>query len=238
MQLELNNNLSINENKNNLKEEQNSFLKSAFGTAVNEAIDYGLKKLLPDFIEDQVIDIKDSLLNNGIKEGINTAIDKVIDLGKSFIGIFNGDFQKVSQVEIAVQKGGLIDEMSDLFDKALENIKERDYISAKLNNIIKGGKDIVQSRLDENIKSVLKEQNKIIDNIDKCIENWNTYKTENDFEKMELEYEKIKKQAESIIPLEETLQKLKELDNLHNYIKNNNQNCNISNIELELARKL
>ena len=238
MQLELNNNLSINENKNNLKEEQNSFLKSAFGTAVNEAIDYGLKKLLPDFIEDQVIDIKDSLLNNGIKEGINTAIDKVIDLGKSFIGIFNGDFQKVSQVEIAVQKGGLIDEMSDLFDKALENIKERDYISAKLNNIIKGGKEIVESRLDENIKSVLKEQNKIIDNIDKCIENWNTYKTENDFEKMELEYEKIKKQAESIIPLEETLQKLKELDNLHNYIKNNNQNCNISNIELELARKL
>ena len=238
MQLELNNNLSINENKNNLKEEQNSFLKSAFGTAVNEAIDYGLKKLLPDFIEDQVIDIKDSLLNNGIKEGINTAIDKVIDLGKSFIGIFNGDFQKVSQVEIAVQKGGLIDEMSDLFDKALENIKERDYISAKLNNIIKGGKDIVQSRLDENIKSVLKEQNKIIDNIDKCIENWNTYKTENDFEKMELEYEKIKKQAENIIPLEETLQKLQELDNLHNYIKNNNQNCSISNIELELARKL
>ena len=239
MQLELNNNLSINENKNNnLKEEQNSFLKTAFGTAVNEAIDYGLKKLLPDFIEDQVIDIKDALLNNGIKDGINTAIDKVIDLGKSFIGIFNGDFKKVSQVEIAVQKGGLIDEMSDLFDKALENIKERDYISAKLNNIIKGGKDIVESRLDENIKSVLNEQNKIIKNIDKCIENWNTYKTEKDFEKMEKEYEKIKKQAENIIPLEETLQKLKELENLHNYIKNNNNNFNISDMELELARKL
>ena len=190
-------------------------------------------------VKNKLLKLKESF-NNGkiLKEGINTAIDKVIDLGKSFIGIFNGDFQKVSQVEIAVQKGGLIDEMSDLFDKALENIKERDYISAKLNNIIKGGKDIVESRLDENIKSVLKEQNKIIDNIDKCIENWNTYKTENDFEKMELEYEKIKKQAESIIPLEETLQKLKELDNLHNYIKNNNQNCNISNIELELARKL
>ncbi len=239
MQLELNNNLSINENKNNnLKEEQNSFLKTAFGTAVNEAIDYGLKKLLPDFIEDQVIDIKDALLNNGIKDGINTAIDKVIDLGKSFIGIFNGDFKKVSQVEIAVQKGGLIDEMSDLFDKALENIKERDYISTKLNNIIKGGKDIVESRLDENIKSVLNEQNKIIKNIDNCIENWNTYKTGKDFEKMEKEYEKIKKQAENIIPLEETLQKLKELENLHNYIKNNNNNFNISDIELELARKL
>lgn len=239
MQLELNNNLSINENKNNnLKEEQNSFLKTAFGTAVNEAIDYGLKKLLPDFIEEQVIDIKDTLINNGIKDGINTAIDKVIDLGKSFIGIFNGDFKKVSQIEIAVQKGGLIDEMSDLFDKALENIKERDYISTKLNNIIKGGKDIVESRLDENIKSVLHEQNKIIKNIDNCIENWNTYKTEKDFEKMEKEYEKIQKQAENIIPLEETLQKLKELENLHNYIKNNNNNFNIFDIELELAKKL
>ncbi len=238
MQLELNNNLSINENKNNLKEEQNTFIKSAFGTAVNEAIDYGLKKILPDFIEDQVIDIKDALLNNGIKEGINTAIDKVIDLGKSFIGIFNGDFKKVSQVEMAVQKGGLIDEMSDLFDKALENIKEKDYISTKLNNIIKGGKGIVETRLDENIKSVLNEQNKIIKNIDKCIENWNTYKTENDFEKMDLEYEKIKKQIENIIPLEETMEKLKELEKVHNYIRNNNKNFNILDIELELAKKL
>ena len=55
---------------------------------------------------------------------------------------------------------------------------------------------------------------------------------------MEKEYEKIQKQAENIIPLEETLQKLKELENLHNYIKNNNNNFNISDMELELARKL
>ena len=39
-------------------------------------MDYGLKKILPDFIEDQVIEIKDALLNNGIKDGISTAVDK------------------------------------------------------------------------------------------------------------------------------------------------------------------
>ena len=127
MQLELENNLLLDDSKNKLQMEQNSFLKNAFGTALNMAVDSGLKKVLPDFIENQVIDIKDAILNNGLKEGFEIAVDKVVDLGKSFIGIFNGDFKKVSQIETAVQKGGLIDEMSKLFDKTLENIKKESF---------------------------------------------------------------------------------------------------------------
>lgn len=238
MQLELENNLLLNENKNQLHVEQNNFLKSAFGTALNMAVDYGLKKVLPDFIEDQVIDVKDVLLNNGLKEGLNTAVDKVVDLGKSFVGIFNGDFKKVSQIEIAVQKGGLIDEMSDVFDKTLETIKDKDYISNDLSKLLQGTKSVFEKSLDENISSVLKEQNKIINNIDKCIENWEKYKTEKDFEKMEKEYQKIQEQIEKVIPLEETLQKYNELQNLHSLIKNNGKIFELSGIEKELAIKI
>lgn len=236
--MQLENNLLLNENKNQLQVEQNSFLKSAFGTALNMAVDYGLKKVLPDFIEEQIIDIKDALLNNGLKEGLNTAVDKVVDLGKSFIGIFNGDFKKVSQVETAVRKGGLIDEMSDLFDKTLDNIKDKDYISKDLSKLLQGSKNIFEKSLDENITSVLKEQNKIINNIDKCIENWEKYKIEKDFEKMEKEYQKIQEQIEKVIPLEETLRKYNELENLHSLIKNNGGNFNLSSVEMELAKTI
>jgi len=238
MQLELENNLSLNENKNELNKKQNSFLKTTFGIALNTAVDYGLKKILPDFLEDQVIEIKDVLLNNGLKDGINTAIDNAMDLGKSFVGIFTGDFKKVSQIETAVQKGGLIDEMSNLFDKTLENVKDKDYISNDISKLLKESKNIIEKSLDENINVMLKEQNKIINNIDKCIDNWNKYKTEKDFEKMEKEYQKIQEQVEKVIPLEETIQKLKELENLHTLIKNNGQNFELSDVQVALARSV
>lgn len=238
MQLELENNLLLNENKNNINEKQNNFFKSAFGIAVNEALDYGLKKILPDFLEDQVIDVKNALLNSGIKEGINTAIDKAVDLGKSITGIFTGDFKKVSQVENAVKKGGLIDEFSKLFDKSLDNIKDKDYISRDTSIILENSKDIIEKSLDYNISTMLKEQNKIINNIDTCIENWNKHKTEKDFEKMEIEYQKIQEQIKKVIPLEETIQKLNELENLHTLIKNNGNNFNLTEEQLELVRKI
>ena len=142
MKLDVENNLLLEENK--IRDNQNNFFKNAFGTAVNEAIDYGLKKILPDFLEDQVIDVKDALLNNGIKSGINTAIDKAIDLGKSVTGIFTGDFKTVSQIETVVKKGGLIDEFSKLFDKSLDNIKEKNYINKNVETILRYYRKIIR----------------------------------------------------------------------------------------------
>ena len=60
--------------ENSLKEKisdfQEKFLESDIGKAVNSAIDIGLKAVLPDLIEDQIIDIKNAILENGFKEGI------------------------------------------------------------------------------------------------------------------------------------------------------------------------
>ena len=40
------------------KEQQNGFLNSTIGKVINTAIDLGLRWALPDFIENQVIDVK------------------------------------------------------------------------------------------------------------------------------------------------------------------------------------
>ncbi len=234
MQIGIENNLSLNENKS--VGGNNNFLKTAFGIALNETINYGLRKVLPNFLEDQVIEIKDALLNNGIKEGINTAIDKVSDFGKSIYGIFTGNFDKVSQVELAVKRGGLIDEFSKLFDKSVDNIKEKDYIDRSTCTILKGSKEVMEKSLDHNISLILKEQEKIIKDIDKCIERWNGYKNIKDFEKMEFEYNKIQDKISEIIPLEETLQKINELENLHNLIRNRGGNFDLTSEQMELAK--
>ena len=79
---EINQKNEIN-NEQITEKEQNSFLQTTLGKTINGAIDIGLRWVLPDLIEDEVIDIKDSLIKGGLKEGINTAINSAINLGKS-----------------------------------------------------------------------------------------------------------------------------------------------------------
>ena len=71
--------------------------------------------MLPDVIENQVIEIKDALIENGIKDGLHTATECVVDIGKSISGIFTGKFENISQVQTAIGSGGVIDTFSDLF---------------------------------------------------------------------------------------------------------------------------
>ena len=47
-----------NEINNNINVEKNNFLNSVLGKTINTAIDIGLRAILPDLIENQVIDIK------------------------------------------------------------------------------------------------------------------------------------------------------------------------------------
>ena len=67
-ELTLNSN-QLNNNELVTEKEQNGFLNTTMGKVVNTAIDLGLRWILPDFVENQVIDIKNSLLKGGLKRG-------------------------------------------------------------------------------------------------------------------------------------------------------------------------
>ena len=58
-EIALENNLTNNITNEN---EQKSFLETTIGKAVNTGLDIGIRYLLPDLVEEQVIDIKDSFL--------------------------------------------------------------------------------------------------------------------------------------------------------------------------------
>ena len=217
---------------------QNNFLETTLGKAVNGAIDIGLRWALPDFIENQVIDIKDSLIKGGLKEGINTAINSVLDFGKSAAGIFTGKFENISQVQAAVKTGGLIDSVSNVIDTVLNKTTNSGLIDKNTAMLIRQGKNVILDNVTKNIEDTFTVQLDNMDKLAKYESNWKSYYKNQDFDGMQREYEKIKGKIKELIPFENTLKEARTIENLHKLIKNNNQDFNLSNEELELAKML
>ena len=116
----LENTLTLSKEKSltNSKEQKN-FLETTLGKVINTGLNLGLRVVLPDFIENEVIGIKDTILKEGFGAGIKKCINSAVDLGKSAIGIFTGKFENVSQVQTAIKNGGLIDSLSELLTTAI-----------------------------------------------------------------------------------------------------------------------
>lgn len=220
------------------KNEQTSFLETTLGKTINTAIDIGIRALLPDFIDEQVINIKDNLLEYGLKDGITQTIDDAINIGKSAIGIFTGNFENVSQMQNAIEAGGLIDGISSLLDTVIDKINEKGMINYNISNTIKQGKNIILNSIESNIEEKFKEQNIEFENIEKYMNKWKENFNNKNFEGMEQEYIKIKEILDNLVPIEKTINKARTIENLHNLIKNNGQDFNLNKEQLALAEKL
>ena len=236
---EINNTLT-NSNTNELTnaKEQKSFLETTLGKTINTAIDIGLRWILPDFVENQIIDVKDSLIKGGLKEGIDTVIDKAVDMGKSIMGIFTGKFDSIAQAQEAVKNGGIIDGISNILDGVINKTTESGILNSNIGNLIIKGKDVILDNVSKNIENNFSAQINGVEKLSRYEENWKEYFNNKDFEGMEKEYEKIKKELDNLLPLESTLKQARQIENLHILIKNNGQNFNLTKEQLELANSL
>ena len=226
--------------ENNIEKDktQNEFLNSTIWKTINTGIDIGLRALLPDMIENQVIELKENLLNYGVKEGINKSITDAIDFGKSAVGIITGDFENISQMRDAIKSGGIIDTIDSLLDVAINKTNDTGIISDNVASLLTNGKDIILNNIEKNIESEFKNQLDGLENINKYMDNWKTYYNEKNFESMDKEYKKIKKELNNLVPIEKTLSEAREIENIHTLIKNNGQNFEITETEIELSKKL
>ena len=236
-ELEKNKEISLN---NNLVQEndQKSFLETTLGKIINTGLDIGIRALLPDFIDEQVINLKDNLFEYGLKDGIKQTIDDAIDLGKSAIGVVTGNFENVNQMQSAVETGGLIDGVSSLLDTVIDKVRDAGLINYNVANTIKQGKDVILNNVESNIEKTFTEQLTSVENTNKYINNWKEYFNNQDFSGMEKEYEKLENELKNLVPLENTINEARTIENLHNLIKNNGQNFNLTQEQLELAEKL
>ena len=226
------------ENTINLEAKQNNFLENILGKTIDTAINISIRAIFPNLIENQIIDIKDALLNSGLKEGINTAISSALDLGKSTLGIITGKFDNISQAQLAIEKGGIIDSISSVLNRVLKIATERGLLSKTTSNLIKNGKDGILNNVSSNIEKTLTNQMRSAEKLDMYISRWKDFYDSKDFNSMDKEYKRILKEINNLLPIENTIKEARKIENLHNLIKNNGENFNISKEQVELANRL
>ena len=222
----------VNQNK------QNTFLQSTLGKVINLGLDTGIRALLPNLIENQVIDIKDAILESGFSAGVKKAISSAIDLGKSAVGMVTGNFDNIEQARTVVKSGGLIDSISNLLDKGINFLAKNKKISYNVSSIIKSGKNVILDTINNNIEENFDNQINSIEKISKYSANWKEYYQNKDFTGMEREYKKIKEKLKEVMPIEKTITEARQIENIHTLIKNKDGDFNLSKEELELASKL
>jgi len=221
----------------NLEELQNKFINSEIGKITNYAIDFGLKTILPDYMENEVIEIKDAFIQGGIKEGVNSAVENAIDVGKNILGISDVEFKNINDVKDVLQQGEVTEKLANTIENVVDVLEKTNIIPENVADLIKEGKNIFFDSLDNNLNKEMSNQIESVEKIEKYINNWEKYYNDKNIEKLNKKYNKIEKQMNKIMPLKNILENVKKIQNINELIKNND-NFNFDKVYLDLAKNI
>lgn len=240
MLLQQNNNEKnlTNNISNNVGEMQSNFITSTLGNIINSAIDTGLKIILPDFIENNVIDVKNAILGGGIEGGLNSLISNVIDVGKNALGMMNQTFSNLNQYKDVLNQGGLIETIGNAITDGINAINNSELLNENDLTTLKNEKDIIVSEVNNKIDINFKSQMNSLEKIQGYCNKWDKYYNNNQIDKMEKMYNKIMNEKEKLLPLEYLLNKINQIENIQNLIKNNGNNLELSSVQMALAERL
>lgn len=227
----VNNELSI-ENKDNILSKQNNALSEILNNVINWSIDAGLKYILPDSIENDVIKIKNDLLNGNAAQKIIDTIGSVINLGKEKLNNEKKEILNTEDIKKVLKNPDTIKLISDTVEIILNN---RDI---NIQNKERNNKKIIEKNVENNLNNQLESQINSINKIENYKNEWYKNYENKDFEMMNKEYKNIKKELKNIVPIEKLIKETRKIENLNQLIKSKGGDFNITKEELELANKL
>ena len=218
----LNNQLTNDIKNNEISKNQNDFIGNMFKNAINFGVDLGLKSLLPDLIEDQVIDIKNSILEGGFKEGVNTLMKKVNEFKNSITGIFTGNFNNIQEINTATKQGGIIKTVSKGLSKGIEAGVKSGIIPKSIGGILKAGKTTMLNEFSNSLESQMRKEIQKFDTLNDLNKKWYDALDQRDFDKMTKYTEKISALSKDLVKFSNIINETKKIEELHNFIKENN----------------
>ena len=166
-------------------------LESKMGKILNSCLDAGIKAVCPNILDDELIEIKDAVIENGIDGGIKEIVNYVHDFGKSALGLVTGNFESIEQIELAVKNGGVIDTVSDIIDLAIDSATKNGAIDKDISKLIKKGKKAIVKDFTKSMSEDLLKEQKTLEKIEKYIDEWKEKYDQKNFEGMEKIYKKI-----------------------------------------------
>ena len=218
----LNNQLTNDIKNNEISKNQNDFIGNMFKNAINFGVDLGLKSLLPDLIEDQVIDIKNSILEGGFKEGVNTLMKKVNEFKNSITGIFTGNFNNIQEINTATKQGGIIKTVSKGLSKGIDAGVKSGIIPKSIGGILKAGKTTMLNEFSNSLESQMRKEIQKFDTLNDLNKKWYDALDQRDFDKMTKYTEKISVLSKDLVKFSNIINETKKIEELHNFIKENN----------------
>lgn len=230
--MELTENLEVSNNLNN------NFIQSTFGNVINSAVEKGIRALFPDYLEENIIDIKNNLINKDFTGLINNTIDTAINIGKNKLDNISENFQSIGQVSKIFKNEDFINGVSSVIDKALGTLSNKGFINEKIIEKIKDGKNTIMEKINSNVNNEIQEQTKKVEKMEKYNEKWKKAFEEKNFEKMEKNMKQIDKLKKQTIPIEKIINDANTIKNIHEIIKNNGNNFDLSDDILDLAKLL
>lgn len=153
-------------------------------------------------------------------------------------GIVTGNFDNISQMQAAVQKGGIIDGMSDTIDYVLEKTEAQGILPESISRTIRTGKNTLLNNVANNIENEFNKQIKSAERLQRYSNNWKECFNNKDFEGMTTQIYKIRAELKELVPMENTIKEARTIENLHSLIKNNGKDFNLSAEQQELAKML
>lgn len=224
----------INILSDSLSNLQSKFMESTLYKVVNTSIDCGIRILLPNFIEDEVIDLKNSIMENGLVKGIKEAVNSAIQFGKNIYGITTGKFNSVEQMQNIIDKSGTINTISSFLDEAIDTIKSMGIINSNVKTVLKSGKNAFLNNIKNNISDEFNNQKKYLNQVEKYAKQWNDAYIARDLEEMKDIFYQLESYIEKTIPLKETMKIYNEIKIIQEMIENNKEKFDLSQNEIEL----
>ena len=111
-------------------------------------------------------------------------------------------------------------------------------MSTEQTSELEKNKKIISNKVEEELDKKISNYVKLFKKNNEYINEWKEFYNSKDFKSMEKVYKKIQKNMKDIIPIEEKIKEIRELENLHLLIKKKGGDFNLTNEELELAKKL
>lgn len=204
----------------------------------NNALNFGLKAILPDFIEEDIIQIKDSFINEGFEKGLEEAKEKAEEVWKSVKGVFTGEFDTVGEIQKLIQKNGILDTASDLVDKITKLLLSKKIINKTTYNLIKTGKKEIINALEGELNNYYKVDNYDFEGLSEQIEKWQKNYNDSDYESMEKTAKTILNILDKVDQIEAVITKARNIQKVQKYIQEKGSKEKLTKAERKLIEAI